>query len=979
MIFLNYRHKGSSDLLTPIEKRLREEFGDGTVAEPHVVRDQSELAGSQSLPQDIEGLVRRCEVFVVVIGPQWVEARHENGPLKGVQKLFDPEDWIRREILWAEESDRRIVPVLVGDAEQPEQGTLNMFGFKKLPGCPSQSVRGRHVDTELDEFVDLICKLSPTMAAIREQRRSQKVADGRGFSDPQPRRLLPLRHYLDSLQTAIANVELLGLRLQHGQSVTLNSVYVPLITTPPQAEPVEEREEDSESEKSDRIRDEQPPPTLLLSLLDQKSLYVAGPAGSGKSTFCRWVAWLACAGALPDVPVVPPEGYAETFPESFRGRLPVLVPLREFWHELPKRPGCELYSEFELKQALGQWIERTRPHGLERPVFEGHLQQGTVLLILDGVDEVPINDGATPHVSPIRRPLVAGLGPACAAWTKSNNRVLITSRPYGVTEAETRQLGLSRQPIVDMDEPLQEFLVQRWYRCLVQDPPAAEREAEQMLDHVRQRRDLQELIPNPMLLTATCIVYHQGRRLPQDRHELYSEIVRYVLHNRYANEPNTITAVRYRLGFLAEGMHTGERLGDERPTPQAEIHETEIDTLLAACRNIVEFTDVAAQEVASVREDLLSKSGLFLPQGEENAGFYHPTIQDFFAAERLLKRYAGTIKTVFLTRGVVAEWHSTLNFLCGAIAHDVEQLNLLLHDLTCELPDGAWNLALVVWDAVQIAASRKLAIPQTVQDRLVAIALDAIEREAPLAQRHELGLALGHLGDPRLVEDLRTGEGFVTIPADSYPISDKKTPFRLTHPLQMSKYLVTNSQYALFLREGGYQQPTQPTWWSDEGWKWLVSRNREQPRLWTDSRWNGPNQPVVGVSYYEAEAFARWAGCRLPTANESEAAARGPQGLEYPWGNDWKDGICNSAEAQLGQTSTVGLFAGSRSRDFGLEDCAGNVWEWCDEQVGGVSRVYRGGGWDNHARYVRCAVRGHDPADYQDYYLGFRLVRVQES
>jgi hypothetical protein len=932
------------------------------------------LVGSQSLPKEIEERIQKCEALLVVIGPKWKEAKFTDGDYEGLHRLHDPQDWVRREIQLAFQYQKLLFPVLLGtDTTRPKLKFLEQFDLKQLADHDFVDATVGVFDYRVPELIASMRQKSTVLDAL--YRAHQTSVPPRRETEEQTRVSIP-PDYVCRLQTAIANVELLGLRLQHGQSVTLNSVYVPLITTPPQADPVEEREEDSKSEKSDRIRDEQPPPTLLLSLLDQKSLYVAGPAGSGKSTFCRWVAWLACAGALPDVPVVPPEGYAETFPESFRGRLPVLVPLREFWHELPKRPGCELYSEFELKQALGQWIERTRPHGLERPVFEGHLQQGTVLLILDGVDEVPINDGATPHVSPIRRPLVAELGPACAAWTKSNNRVLITSRPYGVTEAETRQLGLSRQPIVDMDEPLQDFLVQRWYRCLVQDPPAAEREAEQMLDHVRQRRDLQELIPNPMLLTATCVVYHQGRRLPQDRHELYSEIVRYVLHNRYANEPNTITAVRYRLGFLAEGMHTGERLGDERPTPQAEIHETEIDTLLAACRNIVEFTDVAAQEVASVREDLLSKSGLFLPQGEENAGFYHPTIQDFFAAERLLKRYAGTIKTVFLTRGVVAEWRSTLNFLCGAIAHDVEQLNLLLHDLTCELPDGAWNLALVVWDAVQIAASRKLAIPQTVQDRLVAIVLDAIEREAPLAQRHELGLALGHLGDPRLVEDLRTGEGFVTIPADSYPIGDKKIPFRLTHSLQMSKYLVTNSQYALFLREGGYQQPT---WWSDEGWKWLVSRNRKQPSLWTDSRWNGPNQPVVGVSYYEAEAFARWAGCRLPTANESEAAARGPQGLEYPWGNDWKDGICNSAEAQLGQTSTVGLFAGSRSRDFGLEDCDGNVWEWCNEQVGGVSRVCRGGGWLVRARDVRCAVRDRAPADGQDGSLGFRLVRVQES
>ena len=74
-------------------------------------------------------------------------------------------------------------------------------------------------------------------------------------------------------------------------------------------------------------------------------------------------------------------------------------------------------------------------------------------------------------------------------------------------------------------------------------------------------------------------------------------------------------------------------------------------------------------------------------------------------------------------------------------------------------------------------------------------------------------------------------------------------------------------------------------------WAWLQSEGVTEPALWRDRRWNSPNQPVVGVSFWEAEACSKWAGGRLPREEEWEAAPRGSGGSVYPWGNDWVDGI----------------------------------------------------------------------------------------
>src|SRR5204863_6465886 len=102
-------------------------------------------------------------------------------------------------------------------------------------------------------------------------------------------------------------------------------------------------------------------PRLLLVLLGQHSLYVSGAPGSGKSTFCRWVAWLICNGGLPPQQVEAPAECAESFPETLRDHLPVFLPLRGFWKNLPDTPGGRELSPEQLQQALARWWHGKKP------------------------------------------------------------------------------------------------------------------------------------------------------------------------------------------------------------------------------------------------------------------------------------------------------------------------------------------------------------------------------------------------------------------------------------------------------------------------------------------------------------------------------------------------------------------------------------------------------------------------------------------
>ena len=197
-------------------------------------------------------------------------------------------------------------------------------------------------------------------------------------------------------------------------------------------------------------------------------------------------------------------------------------------------------------------------------------------------------------------------------------------------------------------------------------------------------------------------------------------------------------------------------------------------------------------------------------------------------------------------------------------------------------------------------------------------------------------------------------------------------------------------------------------------------RDRNRPAFWEDGRYNNTSQPVVGITWYEAQAycswleeklqqlsdhpdlFAGWTGAslfstvqpnerlivRLPSEPEWEAAARGGSGRAYPWGERFDEDCANTVEGGLNRSSPVGIYPAGGSRN-GLQDLSGNVWEWTlslyqeypcrpgdgrDELQTSGHRVVRGGSWNYIRRAARCAYRGwFIPSNFYGD-LGFRVV-----
>ena len=217
---------------------------------------------------------------------------------------------------------------------------------------------------------------------------------------------------------------------------------------------------------------------------------------------------------------------------------------------------------------------------------------------------------------------------------------------------------------------------------------------------------------------------------------------------------------------------------------------------------------------------------------------------------------------------------------------------------------------------------------------------------------------------------------------------------------------VTNGEYQAFIADGGYADPA---WWRPAGWAWRQEAGLEQPLSWSRDGdgwvrrrfgWVEPvpaSEPVQHVCWYEADAYARWAGKRLPTEAEWEKAASwdGATGRKrrYPWGDE----VPTAARANLDQRhfgpAPVGAYPEGAS-PAGCVQLIGDVWEWTASDFvpypGFVSHPYReysevfygpeykvlrGGSWATHPSAIRATFRNWDYPIRRQIFAGFRCAR----
>ena len=273
---------------------------------------------------------------------------------------------------------------------------------------------------------------------------------------------------------------------------------------------------------------------------------------------------------------------------------------------------------------------------------------------------------------------------------------------------------------------------------------------------------------------------------------------------------------------------------------------------------------------------------------------------------------------------------------------------------------------------------------------------------------------------------------------------ESETPQHIVYlnAFYIDKYEVTNAQYQKFVDETGHRVPVVPTKEeviaalqserselgeeSEEISDWQINATIQEltrtlsPWAWKDGTYppGKSNHPVVLVNWYDAQAYANWAGKRLPTEAEWEKSARGADGRFYPWGNNWDGTRCNSAERialkplptlqaslrwfddewknlapiKRAQNTTVPVGSYRKGRSpYGVHDMAGNVFEWCADWYdkdyysyspkrnpqgpkNGNTCVLRGGSWNYPGFKLRSTYRNRHAPSIGGSPNGFRCV-----
>ena len=663
-----------------------------------------------------------------------------------------------------------------------------------------------------------------------------------------------------------------------GDEVTLEQVYVALDTQTRAPLTKEEKAQRANRPTLDDRGDTRPLTALEVATQTPR-LALLGDPGSGKSTFVRQLtAWLAAVrlGRRGPLPGWKPE------------LLPVLVVLRELAPHLAAlnlERCASADRDARLVAAVRTfWTAALRAGKAEAwdSCLEDALLAGKVVLIFDGLDEVPEANRVR-----VRQAVAALLREYSAV-----QRVIVTCRVRSYTGAAVLP-GFTAHTLAPFDEEKIAGFVTAWYRAQAALGRLTEERATERAQDLHQaakNAELRELSSNPMLLTTMALIHQREVGLPRERVRLYALAV-HILLNRWQQRKGLavsdalaallgddlkLRALLERLAYEAHQRQT-QQTGSDLPRKDLLVL-LEDPTYLGNVGLAAEFLDYVDQRAGL----LVGQGGDADRQQPQTYTFPHRTFQEYLAGCYLVGQ-RGTARAYRQRAEQGDYWYLAAALGAEELFYNRRSVNELL-DLAYALcpetepaNEPAWRA--LVWSGQMAALVGTDLICRDVEhpdggaaylERLFP-RLTRILRETPLKaiERATAGQALAKLGDPRrgvgtahpALPDIL----WVEIPAGPFLMGEEKEQHPVTLPTYyIARYPVTQTQFATFVQAGGYAEAR---YWPEAQaagvWREGKVKGRwdDEPRIGPEpfsEPYNLPNHPVVGVTWYEALAFGRW-------------------------------------------------------------------------------------------------------------------------
>lgn len=763
----------------------------------------------------------------------------------------------------------------------------------------------------IDQFADPASAAKAVLKALNKWRPRDKPATPQ--SDPKA-----AEAYLDALRESTQWIDLRGLKVGSNRAtrVEIEKIYVGIKT--------------SGGERS----------IPLEKALHHRLLVIQGDPGSGKTTFLRRIARELCRkeGPSMDLPV-------RGFPIFLRtSEIDRHIALADGERGAPSQPDSPQWIAHFL--ATGGW-------GLSTAFVEQKLATPGTVVLLDGLDEA---------ASGARRRILARLLEKATARYK-DCRFVVTTRPQAY-QGEAVLAGFETVKIEEFDDEAVAQFLHLWAGCLFSNPDQAGAHMSELRRALGTKPEIRRMARNPVMLTALAVVQWNEARLPEQRAELYESVLVWLARSREMR-PGRASAETCldRLGDVALGMQRNQK---------GRLRQIE----RGAAAKLIKGMD--PKEALSFLAEEEVDSGILVSR-KEVLEFWHLTFQEFLAARELagMKDEDQYTEVLRDRRLYHPEWREVMLLLAGIlkVKQGSGKVDGLFEKITAEVKDGAFEdqarcVALLngmIEDLRPTGYQPSCARYQEFLGRMKRLFEPGGAAGLDLKTRVAAAEALGQEGHPGLW--LPSQEQYwVPIPGGPFTMgAQKKDPRKPNYdrharndepvrevnvtPFRMGRYPVTVWEYGKFVEAGG-----------------------AEPGGWLEQQLH-PSRPVVYVSWHDAVAYCKWAGCRLPTEEEWEFAARGKDGRKYPWGIKAVDDRRANFGGHVGAPTPAGMFPDGRS-PYGCDDMSGNVWEWTSGKYGSSSSTMtvRGGAWILNAVYARCAYRNYYIPDARIYGLGFRCA-----